>query len=404
MSVRATFPSTAARVQFLRLFIIQSLALCAAPLVVFVGGLIGQTLAPDPAYATFPIAAMVLGTALASWPMSRLMQRIGRRRVFQLGLTIGICGALIASGSASTGAFAGFCAGTLLLGMNLAVVQQYRFAAMESVKPEYGAVVTARLMLSGLIAAVLGPELPGVGQWLFGDPAIGGFLVLAGGYVLAWMGMLGYRPPVWAAEGPASESRGDTAVFHNPWLWLAIASAAIGYAVMSFMMTATPLSMHQGHGHSLEHTKWVIQSHILAMFLPSLLTPFILSALGLVGMIGTGIVIYALCLGIGWMDTQLLHYWVALVLLGLGWNFLFVGGTGLLHRCYAPADRFRVQSVNDLMVFGAQAIAALSAGWVLNHLGWSGILALCVPLLGVLIGALITAGAKGKQVKQVERE
>ena len=151
--------------------------------------------------------------------------------------------------------------------------------------------------------------------------------------------------------------------------------------MMSFMMTATPLDMHAVQGHSLSDTKWVIQSHIIAMFLPSLFSGRLMAVLGFRGLISLGVIAYTICLGIALSGQQLHHYWWALILLGIGWNFLFVGGTALLPQCYQPAERFRVQSVNEFAVFGCQAVAALSSGWVITQFGWDSLLLLSASMV-----------------------
>ena len=162
----------------------------------------------------------------------------------------------------------------------------------------------------------------------------------------------------------------------------------MGYAMMSFMMTATPLSMHSIDGHSLAETKWVIQSHIMAMFAPSLFSGWLITRLGHRRMIALGLLAYLACLAIAASGQHLLHYWWALVLLGIGWNFLFVTGTALLPQCHAPAERFRVQSLNEFAVFGCQAVAALASGWVINGFGWPVLVWLSAGMVAAVLAAL----------------
>jgi hypothetical protein len=162
---------------------------------------------------------------------------------------------------------------------------------------------------------------------------------------------------------------------------MAIAAAALGYGIMSLLMTATPISMHSHAGHSLESTKFVIQSHIAAMYLPSLVYSVLCRRLGFRGMLWSGTLVYLACLGIAALNTEFLNYWLALVLLGVGWNFLFLTGTNLLPLGYRPEERFRVQSTNDFLVFSVQALVSLSSGWFLYHIGWQGLIVACLPLL-----------------------
>jgi MFS family permease len=162
---------------------------------------------------------------------------------------------------------------------------------------------------------------------------------------------------------------------------LAISAATVGYGIMSLVMTATPISMHTHSGHGLEATKLVIQSHIVAMYLPSLAFPWLVGKLGFRGMMWAGVVIYLVCLGIAALNTEFINYWLALVLLGAGWNFLFLSGTNLLPRGYQREERFRVQSMNDFLVFSIQAVVSLSSGWILFHWQWQGVIAASIPLL-----------------------
>jgi MFS family permease len=158
---------------------------------------------------------------------------------------------------------------------------------------------------------------------------------------------------------------------------------------MSLLMTATPISMHAHAGHSLEATKFVIQSHIAAMYLPSLLYAALFARIGFKGMLWSGTAVYLVCLGIAAVSTEFLNYWLALVLLGIGWNFLFLSGTNLLPRGYRPEERFRVQSTNDFVVFSMQALASLGSGWILYHWHWRGIIYACIPLV-ILFAVLLS--------------
>jgi len=382
------------------LMLAQALSMSVAPLMVFSGGLVGSDLAPEPGWATMPLALMVAGTALGVMPLTRLMQSLGRKRVFIVGTVLAGLAALLAAYSISVGSFAFFCIAGLLLGGSLAVAQQYRFAAMEIVSVDRASRATSRVLLGGLIAAYLGPELVVFGQGI-GDylglatlradhlPFIGAFVLLSFICLLAMLVLLvGYRNPVKLDVAASKTGRPLTEIFRHPLIWLAIMSSAMGYAMMSFMMTATPLNMHKVIGHNLLDTKWVIQSHIIAMFLPSFFSGWLISRLGHRCLIALGVLAYVVCLGVALSGHQLMHYWWALVLLGIGWNFLFVGGTALLPFCYHPNERFRVQSINEFTVFGTQAVAALSSGWVVNHFGWNPLLGTSMLLVLLIVAVL----------------
>jgi MFS family permease len=189
-------------------------------------------------------------------------------------------------------------------------------------------------------------------------------------------------------------------IMRSPVIVLAIASSAVGYAVMSFVMTAGPISMHEHAGHNMQATKWVLQSHILAMYIPSLVYPWFYSKLGYRGMMWAGVVAYLVCLSIGFINTHLIHFWLTMVILGVGWNFLFLSGTNLLRFGYRDTERYKVQSFNDFLVFSIQAVASLSSGWFLYHWGWRGVLTASVPL--VLLFALLAFASRAIEVRKFE--
>ncbi len=370
------------------LMLVGSIAMTAAPMVVFTGGFIGAALAPSSTLATLPVAMMVVGTAVAVVPVTLLMQKVGRKRAFLIGSFISSGGALISAFSIAEQSFWYFCFGIFLLGAGLAFVQQYRFAAMESVAPDKMASAAARVLLGGLIAAYIGPEISLGSKELFAAPYVGGFVILAGLYVGCSILILFYKPKFVEASGCPAAGRDTFSIAKQPIFWAAILSAAVGYAVMSFIMTATPMSMHMDMGHSLEDTKWVIQSHIMAMFLPSFFSGWLIGRFGISNVMLVGVLAFVLCIIIAFVDQALMNYWAALVLLGIGWNFLFVGGTSLLPQSYREGEQFRAQAFNEFFVFGFQAVASLSSGWVLYTFGWHTLLVICIPLLFVVLSAV----------------
>jgi MFS family permease len=357
-------------------------------LMVLIAGLIGAGIAPSADLATLPIALMVVGVAAATLPTGRLLQRHGRRIVFTgFGVTA-IASALLAAWSLSLEAFPLFCLSAFLLGASAAAGHQYRFAALEAVAPDKAHVAISVLLLGGIVSAVIGPELAVRGRHLLETEFAGSFLLLASGYVLGLIIIANTVGSGVMTRQTVRSGRPIRQILRTPVAILAIGAAVAGYGVMSFIMTATPITMHTHSGHSLEITKFVIQSHIAAMYLPSLLYSWFFGRLGYQGMMWSGLLLFALCLGIALVDTGFLHFWLALVLLGVGWNFLFVSGTALLPRAYRPEERFRVQSVNDFIVFSFQALAALTSGWFLFHWQWQGVIWVCVPVV-VAFGLLL---------------
>jgi len=372
------------------LMLAQAFAMCAAPLVVFAGGLIGKELASDSSFATLPVAAMVIGTALAVYPAASIASKYGRKLVFLGAMVIGLIAAMVAVLSLQVSSFSGFVIAAILIGIVLACIQQFRFAAMESVRPDLMPVAASRLLLAGIIAAYLGPELVTIGQNLHEQTFAGAFYLLGGCFVIAFILILfGYRNIEIKVEAGEGNPRSFSELLASPGILLAMGSASVGFAVMSFIMTATPISMHELNHYSLEETKWVIQSHIMAMFIPSLFSGWLVKKLGFITMMWSGLVIYLVCLFIAYWDQALIHYWSALVLLGLGWNLLFVSGTALLPQMYQANETHRVQGLNDLMVFSAQAITSLASGVLLILLGWQGLVWVALPIMAILVVLLL---------------
>ena len=368
------------------LFLAQSCAMCAAPLIVFAGGLVGAQMASYPGLATLPVALMVTGTALTVYPTAMLSARLGRKSVFLIGMATGSGAALLCAIALLKHSFWLFSAAAFILGFVLACVQQFRFAAMESVSASQVPVAVSRILMAGIIAAFAGPELVIWGEFIHAVRYVGAFFLLAGLYIIAllilWVGYSATTPQVQAAE---NQRMSVTELLSNPGVGIAIGSAAIGFAIMSFIMTATPISMHELNNIDIQETKKVIQGHIMAMFIPSLFSGWLIHRLGFPVMIGAGVLSYLLCLIIAWWDQELLHYWLALILLGIGWNFLFVAGTSLLPQMHAPQHTSQVQGVNDLLVFSAQAVASLTSGAILLLWGWQTLVLLACPLLVFLM-------------------
>lgn len=376
----------------------QALAMCTAPFIVFIGSIHGRLLAPSPELATLPVGLVVVGTVLAIKPATWLMERIGRKPVMLMGTLAGTFAGSLGALAAWTASFPLLCAAAMVGGTGLAVVHQYRFAAMESVSPDMAGTAAARVLLGGLGAAWLGPEIAlagGGAQAQF--PFMGGWLALAAVQLFAMMVLVvGYRASgEQVREVAAGGGRAMATILRQPVIWAAISAAAIGYAIMSFIMTATPLSMTEVADHPLEDAKWVIQMHIMAMYLPSLVSGWLIRVVGIPRMMGLGLLAYLGCVLLAFSGITFHHYLSALVLLGIGWNFLFVGGTTLLPQGYRDEERFRVQGLNDLIVFGSQATAAMSAGAVLAAFQWTGLLLIAVPFL-ILHGVLMAVWLMGR--------
>jgi MFS family permease len=378
--------------QVWRLMFAYALMMAGTSLMVLIAGIIGTRFAPSPAYATLPIALTIVGLALSTLPTGRLQHRFGRRNVFISYGFLAVAAALLAALSLTQQNFVGFCMAAILMGWSAAAGHQYRFAAMESVPAEMAPKATSVLLFGGILAAVVGPEIAVRGQNLLTTEFAGSYLLLAVVYLFGIILVSFYHEARVTDDHHVIEGRPLKEIIRTPVILLAISASAVGYGVMSFVMTAGPVSMHEHAGHGMTATKWVLQSHIAAMYLPSLVYPWLYSKLGYKGMMWVGVAAFLLCLLIGSINTQFIHYWLTMVILGIGWNFLFLSGTNLLRHGYREEERFKVQSFNDFLVFSIQGLASLSSGWFLYHWGWQGVILASVPL--VLLFALLAGLSK----------
>lgn len=374
-------------VQVWRLMVAYALMMAGTSLMVLIAGIIGTQFAPTPGLATLPVALTIVGLATSTLPTGRLQNRYGRRKVFIGYGVLAVLAALLAAMSLLHQSFAGFCLAAILMGWSGAAGHQYRFAAMESVPAEMAPKATSVLLFGGILAAAVGPEIAVRGQHLLDTEFAGSYLLLAGVYTLGIVLISFYHESQVTGDRHTMKGRPLLQIMRSPVIILAVAASAVGYGVMSFVMTAGPVSMHEHAGHDMQATKWVLQSHIAAMYLPSLIYPWLYSKMGYVGMMWAGVVALLICLSIGLINTDFIHYWLTMVILGIGWNFLFLSGTNLLRYGYRDEERFKVQSFNDFLVFSIQGVASLSSGWFLYHWGWQGVLYASVPL--VLVFAIM---------------
>ena len=377
-----------------RTLIVLTFAQCfgqtAAPILVLLGGIVGAQIAPSLDWATLPIAIQIIGLASATIPASYLMSKVGRKAGFLGGTALAIFAALFAAWGIFQQSFALFCIASFFIGNYIAFMQQFRFAVAESVPKQQIPKCLSFLMLAGIVAALLGPEVGRRFSVIEGLPNyVGSFLGMAAMLSVSFLILLlFYRNTDMETYEQASTDRSLGQIFRQPTLILAIASAAVGYSVMSLIMTATPLSMHELDLHSLDDTTRVIQSHILAMYVPSFFSGFLISWLGVKRIIQAGFALMLVCVAIGWGQPDFINYWGTLIFLGVGWNFLFLGGTTLLTQSYRNSERFKVQAVNDFLVFGLQAVGSLSAGVLLASIGWSGVMVFSLPLLLLFVPVL----------------
>ena len=361
--------------------------------IVFVtlGGIIGATLTTKLAWATLPVSLAVLATAATTVPATLLMRAVGRSRGFAMASVSAALAAATAALALHVSSFGLFLIAAAMFGINMAFTQQYRYAAAESVDARYVPRAISLVLVGAIGGAFLGPELAKHGgEWFGGVEYSGTMLGLAAIYVLQAILFLFLEP---ATADRASQQvvsqRSVPDIVRQPVFLVAVLGGTAGYGLMTLVMTATPLSMHINEGHSVEATANVIRAHVLGMYVPSLVSGFLIEKLGVVRMMFAGALGLIATSVVGLQGQSVVHYWWALVLLGVGWNFLYVGGTTMLTYTYSMAERFRAQAVNEFLVFGTSATASLLAGTVMYYFGWYRLMWIPIPVLLFVCVALI---------------
>ena len=358
---------------------------------VTLGGIIGATLASNPALATLPVSLVVVATASTTVPATILMRRIGRSKGFALSSTSAAIAVVVASLALQRQSFGLFVVAASLFGINLAFTQQYRYAAAESVPARYVPRAVSFVLLGSIGGAIVGPELATRGHsWIEAVPYAGTMLSLAVLYViqaLLFLRLEGIRQSDSSIDIEASRPLNQ--IVRQPVFVVAVLGGVVGYGLMTLVMTATPISMHINDGFSLQQTAGVIRAHVLGMYVPSLISGFLIERFGVSRLMFVGAILLLVTSIVGLQGQSLLHYWWALILLGVGWNFLYVGGTTMLTYTYSIEERFRAQAVNELAVFGTAALASFGAGTVMHYFGWFRLMLIPIPILILIAVALI---------------
>jgi MFS family permease len=358
-------------------------------LVASVSSLVGNMLATDKSLATLPIACSWGGTTLFTVVASHLMRHIGRRAGFMAGAAIGMVGAVISAGAIYLASFWLFCAGTALLGGYNAFNNYYRFAAAEAVTAERRSKAISMVMAGGLIAAFIGPLLARLTKELLMPYDFAGvFVGLIGLAFLAVLMLQFVHVPRPTAQEIAGPQRPLGEIVRQPVFLVAAASGGLGYGVMILLMSVTPLSMVQ-HSHSFADAAFVIQWHVLGMFAPSFVTGHLIRRFGVPQIMLAGALCNVLCIVVATSGTTVAHYWIALTLVGLGWNFLFVGATTLLPQTYTVAERAKAQATNEFLVFGFAGLASFFGGNILYNLGWTVLNLVALPFIAIVSIAVL---------------
>jgi len=370
------------------LTISQVFGFTAATITVFLSGIIGSQITSIKSLSTLPTALYVVGTAIFTILAARIMSKIGRRLGFIFAALGSSAASLLAAFAISQQNFILFCISCLILGMMMAFNHQYRFAAAESVEIEKAPRAISILMLAGIVSAFLGISSANYTKSLLPDHLyVGSYLLLAVFTFMPAIFFIFYKNNEKTKIDFNNKYSGRRLfeIIFQPRFLQAIIAAAFAYAVMSFLMTATPLSMHVMEKMSLENTGLVLQFHLVAMFLPSLITGHLIKKFGHSNIMYIGVLFYVVTIILGLFEQTFANYMVALIFLGLGWNFLFISGTSLVVLTYKEEEKFRAQGINDLIVFSTMALASLSAGILLSLTSWTTMNLICIPFLVLIV-------------------
>ncbi|TVQ38540.1 MAG: MFS transporter [Geminicoccaceae bacterium] len=381
----------------LPLALCQSYLFAGNTIVISTTALVGALLAPSPLMATVPMGLQFLGMVSASMPVSLLMGRHGRGLGFSLGAVLGMLAGLVGAAAIVLGQFWLFCIATFLYGTYAGASAFFRFAAAEAVEGPLKARAISWVLLGGILAAFVGPALADASKdWLAPFLFAGCFLVVTGlaSLMLATVQLTRFAPLSTAGGGTGGRPLGE--IVRQPRFLVALASAAVGQSVMSFLMVATPLAMI-GCGHAFGDATMVIKWHVVAMFAPSFVTGQLIQRFGVERIIVTGALLNLGCVLVNTQGLEVVHFWLGLVLLGVGWNFMFVGGTTLLTRAYAPEERAKVEGINEVAMFSTVVLASGASGAMLEIMGWAAMnLLVIAPIVAVTIAVFLLARAEAR--------
>lgn len=365
------------------------------PMIFTIGGLAGQTLAPNPCYATLPISLIVLGSMLAANPLSMIMQRYGRRVGFFVGALGGALGGAVGAYGLYLHSFEVFLIGSLLTGIYMSAQGFYRFAAADTASEAFRPKAISYVMAGGLASALIGPQLVKVTAQSMVVPFMGTYLAMIAINVFGSLLFLALdipKPEPRRADAPVGRSRWE--IMKTPTVAVAMICAMVSYALMNLVMTSTPLAV-VGCGFEQNTAADVVSAHVLAMFIPSFFTGHLIARFGTTKIVAAGLFILACAGAVALQGVNVENFFLALILLGVGWNFGFIGATTMLASAHNPEEKGIVQGMNDFFVFGGVTVASLSSGGLMNCSGgspvegWTAVNIAMVPFLTLAGGALI---------------
>lgn len=336
-----------------------------------INGLVGLALAPFGWLATLPVTAYVVGAALSTAPVARSQRHLGRKRSFQIGLIVAAVSAGICAWAAASQQFWLLVTATFIAGYYSANASLYRFAAPELVAPGYKEKAISLVLAGGIVGAVVGPNLANATRGLFPTPFVGAYLALIAVALLSLLIMTFIDFPRHRAPAPGAVSgRPLSKIVRQPVFFVAVAGASLGYAVMNLLMAATPLAM-QMHEHPFGNIAIVLEWHVLGMFVPSFFTGHLIKRFGVLPVMGAGVMLMLICVAIALSGVALMQFTIALLVLGVGWNFLYIGGSTLLTEAYQPEEKNKTQGAMDFCVFTSVAISSFASGVLITTQGWT---------------------------------
>jgi MFS family permease len=351
-------------------------------------GLVGYALVDNKTFATLGATSFVVGSALAAMPAALWMAKVGRRRGFMTGSAIAVAGAATCALALWLGSFALFCFGTAVIGIYTAFGLQYRFAAAEVAAPEFRAKAISLVLAGGIAGGFLGPQASLWAMDLLPVRFLGSFLVLSAIAIVALAVQSQVRVPPPSMEETRGGGRPLARIARQPVFIVAALSAALGYGIMNLLMTATPLAM-SFCGHPFSAAAFVIEWHVVGMYAPGFFTGSLIKRFGALKVIAVGIVLMGACVAVALSGIALWQFWTALLLLGVGWNFMYTGGTTLLIDAYTPAEKAKTQGMNDVIIFTVMSISSFSSGALISAAGWDWMNLGTLPLLAVVASAVL---------------
>jgi MFS family permease len=374
----------------------QVFANSAPPVVTMIAGIISTDLTPFPFLVTLPAAIMMVGIGINSIPAALIMKRIGRRSGFLLSFTVATIAIFFVAYSVWINSFVLLCISLFFVGGNMAFVSQFRFAAAESVSPELVGKAISYVLLGGIFAAFLGPEVAKQAKDLIPAPFVGSFICLGGLYLVGLFVLSFYKNIDKPQQSESDSQRPILEILKQPGVILAISAGVVGYAVMVTIMMATPIQMHIKDGYEMRYVTLIIQGHLMGMFVPSLFTGGLIQKFGIPKMMSAGIICLLISIFSNIAGHQIANYAIGLIFLGIGWNFLFISGSTLLTSHYTFSERFKTQAANDCIIYSIMAVGSLSAGALIHYLGWVTLNLIMLPLLIMMIILLVWYKITGK--------